>query len=438
MNRNSKIILLTALLFICGRSFAQQGQKITLQQAIDMSIKNSNSLKISDAKIVEAVANVREAKDRQLPDAKVSGSYLRLAGANVDLKTKQASGGSGGGTPTINQALYGIANVSLPIYAGGKIKYGIESAKYLEQAARLSAGNDREAISYNTVQAYTNLYKAGAMVAVIDSNLSASVKRDSLFSRLEQNGLLARNDLLKAELQTSNIELALLDAQSNLAITNVNMDLMLGLPENTVIQIDSDFVNAKQDLKSFPEMESLALQTRKDVQAIGFQKKAANLGIKSAKADAYPSLAITGGYIAADIPKFISITNAVNIGIGVQYNISSLWKSNTKLQQAKARLTELDATQNSLNDQIKLQVNRDYQGYLLSQKKIEVYDKAIVQATENYRITKNKYDNSLVTITDLLDADVALLQARLNAAAARADAALAYNKLLETTGTLSK
>ena len=437
MNHRSGIFT-AALALVCSfGAGAQTTQKVSLQQAIELGIKNSNNLKISDAKIIEATANVREAEDRRLPDVKATGSYLRLGAANVNLKNSNSSSGSSS-TPKVNQALYGIVNASYPIYAGGRIRYGIESAKYLEQAAKLSAVNDKEAITYNIIQAYTNLYKAGAIVYVIQENLKASVQRDTTFSRLEQNGLLARNDLLKAELQTSNIELTLLDAQSNLTITNVNMDLLLGLPENTVIEIDPDFVNAKQEVKPFLDMEALALQNRKDVQAAAFQKKAAEVGIKSAKAEAYPSLALTGGYIAADIPKVISITNALNVGIGVQYNLSSLWKTNTKLQQAKARATEIDATQNLLNDQIKLQVNRDYQAWLLAQKKIEVYDKAIVQATENYRITKNKYDNSLVTITDLLEADVSLLQTRLNAAAARADAALAYNKLLETTGTLSK
>ena len=436
MNHRSKKFT-AALALVCSlNAGAQTTQKVTLQQAIELGIKNSNNLKISDAKIIEATANLREAEDRRLPDVKATGSYLRLAGANIDLKNSHSA--TANNTPKVSQALYGIVNASYPIYAGGRIRYGIESAKYLEQAARLNADNDKEAITYNIIQAYTNLYKAGAAVFVIQENLKASVQRDTTFSRLEQNGLLARNDLLKAELQTSNIELTLLDAQSNLTISNVNMDLLLGLPENTVIEIDPDFVNAKQEPKVFLDMEALALQNRKDVQAAAFQKKAAQVGIKSAKAEAYPSLALTGGYIAADIPKVISITNALNVGIGVQYNLSSLWKTNTKLQQAKAHATEIDATQNLLNDQVKLQVNRDYQAWLLAQKKIEVYDKAIVQATENYRITKNKYDNSLVTITDLLEADVSLLQTRLNAAAARADAALAYNKLLETTGTLSK
>ena len=250
--------------------------------------------------------------------------------------------------------------------------------------------------------------------------------------------MLARNDLLKSQLQTSNIELSLLDAENNLNLANVNMNLMLGLPENTTLQIDSSFINTTQQIKAFADYEMLALQNRKDMQALGFRKKAAATGIKSARAEAYPTLALTGGYVAAYIPHFVTITNAVNIGLGVQYNLASLWKTNTKLQQAQAREIQVAASEEILNDAIRLQINKDYQNYLLSQKKIDVYEKASLQAAENYRITNNKYNNSLVTITDLLEADVALLQTKLNISFAKADAVLAYNKLLQTAGLLSK
>lgn len=437
MNLKIKIIFLNFLGFavIEFPIYAQTTQKINLQQAIDLSIKNSNNLKIADSKVLVASADVQEAKDRKLPNASVSASYLRLSSANVDLKSAQNNNRP---SPKVNQAVYGIANVAMPLYAGGRIKYGIESAEYLEKAAKLNVENDKEAVVYNTIQAYTNLYKSSKSVTVINENLNASVQRDSLFSRLEQNGILARNDLLKAQLTTSNIELSLLDAQNNFTIANINMTLLLGLPENTLIEVDSSFVNVTQQLKPFMEMENMALQNRKDVQAIAFQKKAAAVGVKVAKAEAYPTIALTGGYIAADIPKLITVTNAINIGLGVQYNIASLWKNNTKLTQARAKEVQLNATESLLNDGIKLQLNRDYQNYLFAQKKIDVYEKSIVQATENYRITKNKYDNNLVTITDLLEADVSLLQAKLNVTVAKADAALAYNKILSTTGTLSK
>jgi outer membrane protein len=414
-------------------------KRLSLQEAIDLSVKNSKQLKASQARIDEATGALNEAKDNRLPNASVSGAYLRIPNPTVSLKTKifGSADSSGGGSPSINQALYGIASVSLPIYSGGRIRYGIESAKYLQQAATLDAKSDKESVILNTINAYINLYKASVTVNLVKENLRQSLQRDSVFSRLEQNGLLARNDLLKAQLQSSNIELSVLDAESNLKIATVNMNLMLGLPEQTEIIADSSSFEKNVSLKNLKEYEQLALQNRKDILALSFRNKAATSGIAAAKAELYPSIALTGGYIAADIPNFITITNAVNIGVGVKYDIGSLWKTKSKIAQAQAREREISAGQAQLDDAVRLQVTQDYENYLLSTRKTEVYEKAVAQATENYRITKNKYDNNLLNTTDLLDANVSLLQSEISLAVAKADVLLAYNKLLETAGLIT-
>ena len=212
---------------------------------------------------------------------------------------------------------------------------------------------------------------------------------------------------------------------------------MLGLPEQTILLADAESLQQTGPLKTIEEYEQLALQGRKDIGAFAVRKKVAELGIKSVKADYYPSLALTAGYIAADIPNFLTITNAITVGVGVKYNLASLWKTKSKMEQAEAKVQQTAASQEMLNDNIRLQINEAYQRYLLSQKKIEVYQKAVEQAAENYRITKNKYDNALATTTDLLDADVAQLQTKLNVSNATADAAVAYNKLLQTAGLLT-
>jgi len=435
MNHKPKYLLISLLsLFVTVHSIAQETKMLSLQQAIDLSLKNSKNLRIANAKIEEATASVKEATDRQLPDFNVSANYLRLNNANIDLKS---SSGSGGGSPSINQALYGIASLSLPVYNGGKIKYGIESARYLEKATKLDAEKNKDEVIFNTTKAYINLYKSYEAVQLVKENLQSSLSRDTNFTNLEKNGLLARNDLLKSQLQSSNIELSLLDAENNFKLATVNMNLMLGLPETDPILLDTAFMNTNQELKNFTDYEMMALQNRKDIQAAGFRKKAAATAIKSARAESYPTIALSGGYIAAYVPNFVTITNAVNIGVGVQYNLASLWKTNTKLKQATAREKQAIAGEEMLNDGVRLEINQDYQNYLLSRKKIEVYEKALAQATENYRITNNKYVNSLVTLTDLLDADVAKLQAKLNIAFAKADAVLAYSKLLQTAGLLS-
>jgi len=65
-----------------------------------------------------------------------------------------------------------------------------------------------------------------------------------------------------------------------------------------------------------------------------------------------------------------------------------------------------------------------------------VYDKALVQATENYRIVKDKYDNSLSTTNDLLEADYEQLQAKINQALSKADVAQKYYELQFASGKL--
>ena len=127
----------------------------------------------------------------------------------------------------------------------------------------------------------------------------------------------------------------------------------------------------------------------------------------------------------------------MNIGIGVQYNLASLWKNNAKVSQAKSREVQVQANEGLLSDAIRLQVHQAYLDYTLSIKKIATYKNAVAQAEENYKIVKNKYDNSLATTTDLLDADVAQLQSRLNYAFSQADASAAYSRLLKSAGMLS-
>lgn len=428
-----KIIIFIASFFFLQYTHAQESKTLTLNEAIDLGLKNSHLLKSNEAKILEATAGIKEAEERKLPDASISGSYLYLpVHPTIDMKT--GSGNSGG--PSVSQAIYGTASVSLPLYAGGKIKYGIESARLLEQAVKLDAENDRAAVIFNITSACINLYKAYQAIELVKENLQTAQQRVKDLANLEKNGLLARNDLLKAELQSSNTELTLLDAETNYKLACVNMNIMMGLPEQTILIPDKSGLSLPATVKTIDEYEQDALQNRKDIGAINVRKKNADLSLKAIRADKYPSVALTGGYIAADIPKFLSVYNAVNIGVGIKYNIASLWKNKSKIQQAEARIKQLTASEDQVTDNVRLQVNEAYQGYLVSVKKIEVYEKAVTQATENYRITKNKYDNALATTTELLEADVALFQARLRVTNAKADSFVAYNKLLQTAGDL--
>jgi len=430
------IYTMTFLTVFLTRINAQETKTLTLNEAIELSVKNSKQIKLNQARIDEAIAATKQATEARLPGASISGSYLRLTRANVNLKT--GSGGNPSSSPNIDEALYGSANVSMPVFQGFKITYGIKSAEYLEQATRLDAENDKEEVILNAIAAYINLYKAQVAARIVKENLEESRTRDSEFISLEKNGLLARNDLLRSQLQTSNFELGLVDAENGIQLATVNMNLMLGLPEATVIIPDSASITKPSELKTIEEYEQLAGVNRNDVQALTYRQKSADAAIKVAQGDYYPSLALTGGYIAADIPGFLTITNAVTVGVGVKNDISSLWKTKSKVQQAQAREQQVKVNQDILTDNIHLAINRAYQDYLSGLKKIDVNNQAVEQANENYRISKNKYDNSLLLLTDLLDANVLQLRAKLDLSVSKADAVLAYYTLQQTAGLLKQ
>lgn len=427
-------------------AIAQEGihRKVTLNEAIELSLKNSKQLKLGQAKTDEAHAALREARERRLPDLKTSASYMRLNSPDVDLKlptsSQQASEGGANNSQTVkvDQAMFGMSTLSVPVFSGFRINYGIESARYLEQATLLDAEKDKDEVVLNVLSAYSNLYKAAAAVELMEENLKSAQQRAKELTNLEQNGLLARNDLLKAELQTSNIELALEDAKNNYRVAMLHMNLMLGLDRSTVLKIDNNTFNELTLGAMDRNFVAYALANRKDIAALEMREKAAATGVKAVKGEYYPNLAVTGGYVAVHVPHLLTVTNALNAGIGLQYNFGALWKTGARVQEAKARVQQMRATKEMLQDAITLQVEQASINCLSARKKISVYEKAIAQSEENYRIVKNKYDNNLATTTELLDADIAQLQARLNYSNAKADAVVLYNKLLQVSGLLNE
>src|ERR1700750_328939 len=102
MKDRLKIILAVFTIILASLASAQDKRSLSLNEAIELSIKNSKQLKINKAKVEQASAAVTQAIQRRLPDASVSGAYIYLTNPIVSLKTKTNSGGSGasGGSTT--------------------------------------------------------------------------------------------------------------------------------------------------------------------------------------------------------------------------------------------------------------------------------------------------------------------------------------------------
>ena len=418
--------------------YAQEPQTLTLQQAVDMALTQSDAVKISETKTNTAANELQVTKNNQYPDVKVSGQYMHLTNAKIDLKIPLNNNNNSDGTttdpapaPNVNRLLLGQANASMPIFSGFKLKNAIKAGENSYQAAVLNAKNEKEQIALQTIRDYLNLYKANKAIALIEENLKSARQRVSDFSSMEQNGLLARNDLLKAQLQQSNIRLSLEEARKNKNILSYKLATLLKLPEGT--EINTTDTNLGETPAALPQKNI----SRNDLEALKYQEKAAENQVKVAQSNYYPSLALVGGYTALDLHNALTVTNAINIGVGVSYNLANIFKTKSDVKVAESRTNELKYTIDMVSDKVKVQVENAQQDYELALKKYDVYQQSQEQAVENYRIVKDKYDNGLMDTKDLLEADVQQLQAKMDLAYAKADISQKYYELLTAQGTLT-
>ncbi|MAW94767.1 MULTISPECIES: TolC family protein [unclassified Leeuwenhoekiella] len=436
--KTKSILALLILLLHITITQAQDSKPLTLEEVVQIALQSSDASKINTSQIDLAKDELRITKNRQYPDLNISGQYRYLTNANVNLQIPINSSASEAGSenqntssPKVNGLLLGSADVSMPLFAGFKLKNSISASENQLQAAVFNAANDQEKLALQAIQLYLNLYKANATIDLVKDNLKSANQRVKDFTNMEENGLLARNDLLKAQLQQANIELALANATKNARILNYNLTTLLKLPEDITINTDVSAIT--------PIAVSLPnISNRNDLQALSYQQEALQDQIKVSKGDYYPSLGLVGGYIALDLNNALTVTNAMNVGLGLSYNLSSLFKTKAKVKLAESQAQELSYRLNQATSQAKVNAQNALEEYNLAIETFEVYEVSKEQALENYRIVKDKYDNGLSDTNDLLEADVQQLQTRIDLAYAKADITLKYYELLSAEGVLTK
>lgn len=431
--KNSHLLLLSFLLLVCSQIQAQQKKLLSLKEAVEIAITNSNEAVLAKTKVTTSQLELDNIKNYNYPSMKASGQYMQLSSAQVASNLHFNNNSSS--TPTaplkVNQLMIGQVNVAMPIFNGFKLKNSIEGSKNRYKAETFAEKHTKEEIGMEVLELFSNLYKAQQMVVLIEDNLKTANQRVNDFTAMEANGLIARNDLLKAQLQVANVQLSLDNSKKNVAISNHKLTTLLKLPENTQIEIDTEAIKKEILLN-----QNTTSDERNDLKAVELQKNAAESGIKIAKSNYYPSLTLTGGYIALDLKNVLTVTNAMNFGVGVSYDLSSIFKNNKQVKLAQNKVKESEIAVAMLHDQIKEEIFQANENYALSIKQTAVYEKAVEQASENYRIVKDKYDNSLASTNDLLEADNQQLQAKINLVLAKSDVAQKYYELQFSSGKL--
>jgi len=435
----NKFSLIIAVLLLPVILHAQSVKQLSLPEAIDLGITNSKNLKLAQNKIDESIARLAVVKDNVLPSATASFLYNH---AEIPTNTLTIGGGNPIHLPSRADAFVGTAAVQEVLYAGGKYKYAQESTKLLTDVARLDADKNKEEVSYAVINTYFSLFKVMQSKKVVAQNLESIASQLKQAQRFFEQGIVTKNDVLRFQLQQANVSLTDLEIENNRKIINYNLDILLGLPENTEIAItESDLpLQSVQPLNTYI---STAFANRQELQQLDLQNKVADFNIKSIKANKLPTVGVGANlyYInpsGSFIPPSEQFIMPMTIGATVSWNAASLWTNKNKVSEARIQQKEIGLQKDILSDNLKTELNKNYQNYKLSVQKINVLETSIAQATENDRLLASKYKNNIASVTDRIDAETLLYQAKINLELAKADAKLAYYTLLKSTGKISQ
>ena len=430
--------LLAATLLSAGVcAFGQTPRVMSIEELFETAETNSVQLRPSFTAEEEARHEVSVARSNRLPDinATLSLSYI---GDGFTTK-RDLSDYQKAPIPHFGSGL-GV-NISQPLYTGGAITSGIELAELKSTAARYATELQRDNIRFRLTGFYLDIYKFSNLRKVVENNIAQARKVLAEMNARYDQGTALRNDITRYELLVSNLELQLVKINNTLDILNRNLVVTAGLPAETVIVPDSAIL-----ARSLPaagegwwQQEAAdnapALKLARSVVAIS--RKAESLG----KSDRLPKIGLPAawtihGPILVEIPPINRNLSYWYVGVGISYNLSSLYKTNKSLSKSRIAtrhaIDELDAAKESVS----LGVRADYVHYLEAYEELKTQEKSVELAERNYNTTATRYSADMALITDMLDAANSKLDAEQQLVNARINIIYYYYKLLFISGKI--
>ena len=264
------------------------------------------------------------------------------------------------------------------IWNNGLIRKGIELKTLQEQITELDYLSSEQNIKLLTLSYYLDLYKMNNQAEVYRKNIELAEQRYDNINRFFEQGMVTRNDVIRGELQISNLKLSL--------------------------QV----------------VENIA---------------------ESTKAGKAPTLSAFAGNtlqrpITTSSPALDMFSNGWQVGLSLNYNIASLYKNPKVLKRNKLEIESAKLKAFEVEQMMTTSVKAAYIKYNEAVFQSNTLRTNEYLADENYRIMEMKYNNQLAILLDLIDASNAKLDAELQYTNAEINILYSYYKLLRESGQL--
>ena len=434
-----KKTMMTCLMMICALSVGAQEQvrRMSLDDLFSTAETNSQQLRISMTAIESAGHALSNARSQQLPDisAQLSVGYLG-DGLLGDRSFKNWTHVS---NPHFMNSF--ALSVQQTIYAGGAIKSGIRMAELGKRQGELTLERNREEVRFLLAGHFLDLCRLHNQRMTIEENL---VLTDSLISNMQarvSQGAALQTDITRYELQREQLRLRRQQVDDNCQIINHRIVTTLHLPAGTTIEPDTtalrqaDLLTTLGDWQQTASLQSTSLKMADNAISMSEQQ------LKMSRSALLPKVAVVAeehfdGPITIEVPVIDKNFNYWFAGVGVQYNLSSLFKGNKSVRKAKSDMVMARQQRLEVEEQVDNAVMAAYTQMQTAQTELRTQQKQVQLAREHYDVTRNRFQNGLCLLTDMLDASSTRLSSELALVNARINMLYQYYKLKYTTSTL--
>ena len=434
---NNRNVLLFAMGLCWGACTVAQSQRIlNLDEAVSLGVAHSKTLQIDSINLQVAESKMLQNKNTQLPQVSANLSYIRISDNITPFRVAFPTGDVVLNPQILNQS-YNALQVRQLVWGAGKVRYGNELATLDKRAIYFDIQKNRADVAYQITTLWYNLFTVKQSKKIVEANLALLTNQQKDAENLVKQGVLLGNDLLKLELATTNLQANLLDIENTQNLLKYNLCVLTGLDPKTIIDVPDTLPTAEQNKGDLAEYLNNALKNRAELKGLAIRKEQATVGLKLSKSNFMPTLS-AGGSVNVDMPNQrifpneAKLTGTWNIGLFLSWNLTDLYTNKEKVKESTLSFLKINTALNQAKEGIQMEVNTDYNNYLQTKRKIDLANKAVEQATENFRVEQNKFRSNTTTATEFLNANTLLVQSQINLTTAVANAALAYEKLLKS------
>jgi outer membrane protein len=401
-------IAIVALSSSANAIFAIDSLQISLDEVLKKALENSKYIEQAQLNLRQKETVINQSQMELLPKISLRGSASYAT--NMPIYENGIFS-----KPTKHDVIHYLydtgADFYLHLYNGHRDLMKIESAKLEKNIAFIDWMTATSQIKMDVCNLYLDLRRSYIHKQLIFADIIYQREQLKQIDNLFKAGVVLSSDVFRISLELSKREMLLLKIDKDITTINQKLQFITGIKEQIV---PKEYVFDKT-LYGIEEIKQKAKQNAYILQKSVHEVQLKKLSIKQAKSNYLPELGLSSSFTFANPQIFLypyndSWYNLGIIGLKLSIPISSIYLNKNIVKSAtivyEREKVKHKHEEENLENQL-LQVFLDYQ---LALKEKDVKLKNVDLAKENVRIIKNRYFKSAALITDLLDADMQLLQ----------------------------